>query len=266
MAARTVELEATVAELHRANTAKDAFLAAVSHELRTPLTGILSMSELLQSEMFGGLNTNQHKYLGAILESTHRLVAAVNSILLYTNLVAGRMPLDMETCRLHELCAIAVRSLMRKAENKHQHITQEINPFEVEIESSPKGVLQVLKELLENAIKFTPEGGSIELRVTALPDEAAVSIVVADNGIGMSEEQLASIFHPFAQGDQSLARRFEGLGLGLAYVHEMVTRLGGTIAVTSTPGQGSRFAITLPATPPQLPVPALTEEHEPAYA
>jgi two-component system, sensor histidine kinase and response regulator len=266
VAARTVELEATVAELHRANTAKDAFLAAVSHELRTPLTGILSMSELLQTEMFGALNPNQHKYLGAILESTHRLVSAVNSILLYTNLVAGRMPLESEPCRLHELCAIAIRSLMRKADNKHQHITQEINPFELEIESSPKGVLQVLKELLENAIKFTPEGGSIELRVTALPDEAAVSIVVADNGIGMSEDQLASIFRPFAQGDQSLARRFEGLGLGLAYVREMVTRLGGTIAVTSTPGDGSRFTITLPAAPSHQPAPAPAEKNASSYA
>ncbi len=251
VAARTAELQATVAELHRANAAKDAFLAAVSHELRTPLTGILSMSELLQSEMFGALNANQHKYLGAILESTHRLVTAVNSILVYTNLVAGRTPLETEPCRLHELCAIAVRSLMRKAENKHQHITQDINPFEVEIESNPKGVLQVLKELLENAIKFTPEGGSIGLRVTALPEEDAVSIVVADSGIGMSPEQLASIFHPFAQGDQTLARRFEGLGLGLAYVHEMVTRLGGTITVTSAPAQGSQFTITLPASPSQ---------------
>ena len=202
---------------------------------------------ILQSEMFGALNANQHKYLGAILVSAHRLVTAVNSILLYTNLVAGRISLEMEPCRLHELCAIAVRSLMRKADNKHQHITQEISPFGLEIESNPKGVLQVLKDLLENAIKFTPEEGSIELCVTALPDREAVSIVVADNGIGMSAEQLASIFHPFAQGDQTLARRFEGLGLGLAYVHEMVTRLGGTIAVTSTPAQGSRFTLTLPA-------------------
>ncbi len=266
VAVRTVELEATVAELHRANTAKDAFLAAVSHELRTPLTGILSMSELLQSEMFGALNPHQHKYLGAILESTHRLVSAVNSILLYTNLVAGRMPLEIEPCRLHELCAIAVRSLMRKADNKRQHITQEINPFALEIDSNPQGVLQVLKELLENAIKFTPEGGSIALRVTALPEEEAVSIVVADTGIGMSGEQLANIFRPFAQGDQSLARRFEGLGLGLAYVREMVTRLGGTIAVTSTPGEGSRFTITLPVVPSHQPAPTPADKHEPSYA
>ena len=250
VAARTAELQTTVADLHRANTAKDAFLAAVSHELRTPLTGILSMSELLQSEMFGALNPNQHKYLGAILESTHRLVAAVNSILIYTNLVAGTTPLEIETCRLHELCAIAVRSLKRKAGVKQQRLAQEIIPFDLEIESNAYGLLQVIKELVDNAIKFTPEGGSIELQVTGLPEQAAVSIVVTDNGIGMSEEQVACIFRPFAQGDQSLARRFEGLGLGLAYAYEMVTRLGGTIDVTSAPGEGSRFTIILPVAPP----------------
>ncbi len=256
VAERTAELQDTVTELHRANAGKDAFLAAVSHELRTPLTGVLNMSELLESETFGSLTPTQHKYVAAITESGQRLVATVNGILLYTNLVTRATPLEIETCRLAELCAIAVRSLNRNADAKHQRITQEISPFDLQIESDANGIVKVLKELLENAVKFTPNGGSIDLTVTgetvtggtgaAKPATDAVRIVVADTGIGISVEQLSALFRPFSQGDQTLARRFEGLGLGLAYVHEMVVRLGGTVTVESEPGRGSRFIVTLP--------------------
>ena len=102
----------------------------------------------------------------------------------------------------------------------------------------------MLKILLANGIKFSPAGGRIDLTVTL--EDNVVRMVVTDNGIGMSKEQLATVLRPFAQGDQTLTRRFEGLGLGLAYVQEMVTRLGGTVTVSSELDHGSRFIITLP--------------------
>ena len=272
VAARTADLEATVAELHRANAGKDAFIASVSHELRTPLTGILTMSELLQTGLRGTLNPAQSQYVTAIHTSGIRLLDTVNSILLYTSLMADATPLARETCRLHELCTAAVHAVRPKAEAKQQHIVQSFGDIDLRIVSDPQAIRQVLQELLDNAVKFTPNGGTIDLVVTPEPAAvsplavihpssacarhpspaatlrpAAVRIVVADTGIGMDDEQLAAIFLPFTQGDQTLARRFEGIGLGLAYVHEVVTRLGGTITATAEPGRGSRFTIILPA-------------------
>ncbi|MFN8469705.1 MAG: PAS domain S-box protein [Caldilineaceae bacterium] len=260
VAARTADLEATVAELHRANAGKDAFIASVSHELRTPLTGILTMSELLQTGVRGALNPAQRQYVTSIHTSGVRLLDTVNSILLYTSLMADAAPLAHETCRLHELCTAAVHAVKPKAEAKQQHIIQRVDDIDLRIVSDPQAIRQVLQELLDNAVKFTPNGGTIDLVVTpepttASPDgtspatlhPAAVRIVVADTGIGMDAEQLAAIFLPFTQGDQTLARRFEGIGLGLAYVHEVVTRLGGTITAAAEPGRGSRFTIILPS-------------------
>ena len=251
VAARTAELEAAVAQLEdalaevqRANAGKDAFLAAVSHELRTPLTGILSMAELLESEVRGPLNPDQSDYVAAIVASGQRLSATINDVLHYTSLVAGKRPLQADICPLADLCAGVVRSHRRAADAKGQQLTFTVTPLDLEIDSDAQGIRQILKELLGNAIKFTPAGGRIHLAA----DDAGegVQIVVTDTGIGMDAEQQAVLFRPFVQGDQTLARRFEGLGLGLAFVYEMVTRLGGTVTVDSAPGTGSRFTVLLP--------------------
>ena len=274
VAARTADLEATVAELHRANRGKDAFLASVSHELRTPLTGILTMSELLQTGLRGSLNPAQSQYVTSIHASGVRLLGTVNSVLLYTNLMADSTPFARELCRLNEICTAAVYTVKQRAEDKQQHLTQSVSDIDLAIVSDPRAIRQVIEELLDNAIKFTPNSGSIDLTVTAEPTApparsdtpvihvpgtrapaagppaAAVRIVVADTGIGMNEEQLAALFLPFTQGDQTLARRFEGLGLGLTYVQEVVARLGGTVSVTAESGRGSRFTVILPTCPP----------------
>ncbi len=295
VAARTADLQATVAELHRANAGKDAFMASVSHELRTPLTGILTMSELLQTGVRGALNGPQRQYVTSIHESGLRLLSTVNGILLYTSLMADSAPPAREPCRLHELCTVAVHTVQAKAATRQQRINLAVSHIDLFIMSDPQAIRQILEELLDNAVKFTPTGGAIDLLVTeddppaaqtpavaavgapargvaaapgpdrlaapapgsspdggadrwlpGAPPAAAVRIVVADTGIGMNPDQLAALFRPFTQGDQTLARRYEGLGLGLAYVHEVVTRLGGTIAVTAAEGRGSRFTVILP--------------------
>ncbi len=244
------QLEQTTAELRRANAGKDALMAAVSHELRTPLTAILSMSELLAAEATGPLTPQQEKYAAAIHKGGLRLAGTVDSILLYTSLVAGKYPLVSDQCHLSQLCAIAIRSIRPAAEQKQQSVAQSVEPPDLVFESDPKAVLQMLKLLLDNAVKFTPEGGRIDVAATpGLGAEGAVvQIVVSDTGIGMSEEQVAALFRPFTQGDMTLARRFDGLGLGLACVHKMVDLLDGSIEVQSTPGAGSCFTITLPCT------------------
>lgn len=111
-------------------------------------------------------------------------------------------------------------------------------------------MVNVLRMLLDNAVKFTPEGGRIDLSAVYLPGADEVRITVADTGIGMSPEEVAGVFDPLSQGDKTLARRFEGLGIGLAYAHKMVELLGGSIVVESEPGAGSCFMVTLPARAP----------------
>lgn len=243
---RTAELRATVEELRHANAGKDSFLAAISHELRTPLMGVLSMSEVLESEIAGPLTPNQARYVGAIRYSGDRLLDTVNSVLLYTELLANTTPVRSEICRLAELCTIASRSVRDSAERKQQSLRQEIVPFDLEIRSDADGIMNVLKLLLHNAVKFTPEHGAITLTAAGTSEADSVRITVADTGIGMTTEQMAGIFRPFYQADKTLTRRYEGLGLGLAYVHAMIQRLGGSVAVESSLGQGSCFTITLP--------------------
>lgn len=245
VAARTAELEATVADLNRANAGKDAFMAAISHELRTPLTGVLSMSELLQSQARGELNSDQQRYVTSIREAGERLLETVNSVLRYTSLVARSTPLPQEPCRLHELCAIAVRKVEERAARRRQHIQLSVHPNDIEVYAHPDSIISLLVVLLDNAVKFSPEGGELGVEVTALED-ARVRLVVWDNGIGIPKDQLDYLFQPLTQADEGLSRRFSGIGLGLAYVGKVVELLDGAIEVESESGRGSRFVVTVP--------------------
>jgi signal transduction histidine kinase len=145
---------------------------------------------------------------------------------------------------LGELCDIALRTFAPLAAAKQQVIEQVYDPPDIAIESDAQAIVHVVRLLLDNAVKFTPAGGSIRLHVTA--ETAGACIAIADTGIGMSEEQVAALFRPFQQGDQRLERQYDGLGLSLAYVGEMVARLDGALIVTSALGAGSRFEVRLP--------------------
>lgn len=247
------ELRTTAEELRRANAGKDAFLAAASHELRTPLTAIMSLSELLVEEVRGPLNKDQARYVAAIQQSGQRLTKTVDGILLYTSLIAGKYSVQYESCQLAELCAVAVRAVQAAAEKKRQAITQQVEPVDLSIESDPESILQILKILFDNAVKFTPEEGRIGVSITPVctaGEMAGAQIIVSDTGIGMSEEQMATLFRAFTQGDMALSRHFEGLGLELAYVWRLCELLGGSISVHSELGQGSSFTLVLPCSPP----------------
>jgi signal transduction histidine kinase len=246
VAERTADLRATVEELRRADAGKDAFLAAVSHELRTPLVGVLGMAELLGAEVRGPLNPEQARYVAAIEDSGRRLLSLVNNLLLYTHLMSGGEALTRETCCLADLCAAAVNAIRPQAERKQHRITQRIDPFDLSIESNAEGIINMLKMLLDNAVKFTPAGGRIEVTIWEASPEHMVHIDIADNGIGMTPAEIASLFRPFSQVDNSLSRRYEGVGIGLAFVRKMVELLGGAIAVQSKTGEGSRFSVMLP--------------------
>jgi signal transduction histidine kinase len=261
VALRTAELTTALEEVRRAGQLKDEFLAAVSHELRTPLTGVLSMADLLQEQRAGPLNERQARYVGMLQQSGERLLELVESLLQYMALVSGRIKLRQAPCSLDALAAAALASVRDKAAAKGVAVEQSVQPPGLAIESDPDALLQVLKELLDNAVKFTPAGGGVGIEITPVGASGAggadgadgaggaggVRIVVWDSGIGIARERQAAMFQPFVQGDGALARDYEGLGLGLAYVQRMVEQLGGVIALASQVGVGTRITITLGA-------------------
>ncbi len=259
VAARTVELQETIAELHRANAGKDAFLATVSHELRTPLTGILALSEVLHAQGRDPLTPRQAQQVAMIHVSGQRLLDTVNGVLLYTSLAGGKYPLQYGNCSLADTCAEIALALRDKAVAKGQAIDVDVTPPDLAISSDQSAIAKLLHILLENAVKFTPQGGTVGITVGVEPqhdgETKTVALTVWDTGIGISLGQQAHLFDPFTQVDQTLARPFEGVGIGLASAHQLVTLLGGHIAVQSEPGCGARFTVTLPATPPS-PTPA----------
>jgi signal transduction histidine kinase len=261
VAQRTAALAAALADVQRAGKMKDEFMAMVSHELRTPLTGVLTMAEVLETQHAGSLTERQLRYVQAIRTSGERLHALVNSILSYTDLVAGNVVLTPGPCRLAQLCAEAAAGVRARAEAKQQTVEVHVAPPDLGMETDAGALRQVINRLLANAVKFTPEGGQIgiEARVGRIgAREGAwgpgvegagaphVEIVVWDTGIGLQSELLPEVVKPFVQADAALARSHEGVGMGLAYVHQMLLLMGGTLALESAPHAGSRFIVSLP--------------------
>lgn len=245
--ARTAELASALDEVQQASRMKDEFMAAVSHELRTPLTGILGITEALQTQIVGPLTERQAHYLAGVHESGNRLLTLVSSILRYTALQGGMVDLQLERCGLKEVGSIALRSVHSRADAKGLQATFTIDSPERAIGGDNDAIIQVLQQLLDNAVKFTPAGGRIGLDIHGDERGDCVQLVVWDTGIGVKPEQCEAIFRPFVQGDATLARRYEGLGLGLAYVQQMVKLMGGAITIESQIGAGSRFIVTLPS-------------------
>ncbi|MFN8469326.1 MAG: PAS domain S-box protein [Caldilineaceae bacterium] len=246
VAQRTAELEAALAELQAASQIKDEFMAMISHELRTPLMGVLSLSELLQDRVVGPLNDRQGTYVRGIRASGERLLYVINSILGYTHLLSGNLELRREPCDLRYLFHVCATAQCAKAEAKQQVIEEVVEPEGLSVESDAEALGEVLKRLLDNAIKFTPAGGRVGLAAYGGRIPRAVQLVVWDTGPGFAAEQLEELVKPFVQGDGSLARSHDGMGMGLAYVHQMVRLLGGTLEVAPRPGGGSCFTIMLP--------------------
>ena len=260
VARRTAALAAALADLQRAARLKDEFLGVMSHELRTPLTGIMASAELLETEVVGPLNARQLRHVQSVMQSGERLLTMVDSILSYTNVVAGNVDLHPERCGLALLLAAAAARCERSREKRQQSLTIVVDPPDLAVTTDCGGLATILDRLLDNAVKFTPDGGALGLEARRAPAPGSapgrdagqtsvaggVQIVVWDTGIGIGPEELAKVTAPFIQADSRLARAYEGAGLGLAYVTQMLDLLGGRLDVENNPGGGSRFIVTLP--------------------
>ena len=249
------QLQLANEELMRATRLKDEFLANMSHELRTPLNSILGMTEILQEQIFGIMNDRQLKSLQTIEHSSTHLLSLINDILDVAKIESGQVILDLSSTRIESLCKASLSFIKQQALTKRIQLTLRVPKNLPEILLDERRIRQVLINLLNNAVKFTLEGGTITLEVSqvklnedttnpATPNYLKIAVI--DTGIGISAENIQKLFQPFIQIDSALNRQYTGTGLGLALVKRIVELHGGSIELTSELGVGSRFAINLP--------------------
>ena len=246
---RTADLSIANAKLARTARLKDEFLASMSHELRTPLNSILGRSEALQEEIYGALNPRQIDALQGIEGSGRHLLTLINDILDLSKIEADKLDLQIEPVAIAPIYRSALQMVSQTARQKRISLSSTIDALVETLPADARRLKQVLVNLLSNAVKFTPEGGKVGLEVQGDAENQTVIFTVWDTGIGIAEEHMALLFKPFMQIDSRLSRQYEGTGLGLALVLRLVQAHGGSVVVTSTPGQGSRFNVTLPWNP-----------------
>jgi signal transduction histidine kinase len=237
------EIEDKSRQLEAASRHKSEFLANMSHELRTPLNAIIGFSEVLSERMFGELNDKQDEYLRDIHGSGQHLLSLINDILDLSKIEAGRMELEPTDFDLPAAIENAVTLVRERAGRRGIALHQAADERLGQIRGDERKIKQVLLNLLSNALKFTPEGGRIDVRAGVMDGMAEVS--VADTGIGIAPEDQDAVFEEFRQVGTA-ARKVEGTGLGLALSRKFIELHGGKIRVESEVGAGSTFTFTLP--------------------
>jgi signal transduction histidine kinase len=236
-------------EAEAASAAKSTFLANMSHELRTPLNAIIGFSEIMGSELFGKLGTPAYvQYAHDIRQSGGHLLAIINSVLDLSKSEAGKLQLMREHLDLRQIVESSVTIMRDQCTRAGLSLTAGMPDESLLFWGDPAKLRQVLLNLLSNAVKFTEPGGTITVRAAAAAGGTRV-IEVADSGIGMSASDIPIALSAFGQIDSRLARRYDGTGLGLPLSKAIVELHGGTIAIDSTPGKGTRLMITLPREP-----------------
>ncbi len=267
------DLERNAQALAEASRYKSEFLANMSHELRTPLNSALILARLLADNKPGTLTDEQVRYASAIHASNTDLLVLINDILDLSRIEAGHVELAAEPLDLQWVATRLRDTFQPLAAEKGLALRIE-GDFDTPGVGDAKRLKQILKNLLANAIKFT-EQGEVVLRLERRPGDK-LAFVVSDTGIGIANDQHEVIFEAFRQADGSTSRRFGGSGLGLSISRDLARRMGGTLSVHSTPGQGSTFTLEVPADmsaaaqpsaprqPMQPPVPSATPAAAPA--
>ena len=246
---RTRQLEIANQKLIEANRAKSEFLATMSHELRTPLNAIIGFAEVLLDGLCGELNDEQREAVTDIYESGKHLLRMINDILDLSKIEAGRMEIRKESFKIDEVLESVRTVVSELVGGKNLRYSEEIPPDLPPIYADKVRFKQIMYNLVSNAVKFTPEGGSVTVR--ASHDDKEFTFTVQDTGIGIRKEDMPKLFEEFVQIDSSYSRQYEGTGLGLALTKKLVEMHGGRIWVESEYGKGSRFSFTIPKPSPE---------------
>jgi signal transduction histidine kinase len=243
---QAVQLRRASDELARAHVVKSEFLSVVSHEFRTPLNIIMGYAALMEEELVGTIGAEQRRCLQQIRHASNDLLAMVMSMLQAGGLEAGLIKAAPEPLRLGDFLR-QLKSDLRLADHEDLTIHWEIPEALPVVSTDPDKLKQVLHNLIDNAVKFT-ERGEVRIRGKTVPEHRQVEIKISDTGIGIANDVLPVVFERYRQLDGSITRAYEGLGLGLFIAKELTALLGGKLSVTSEPGKGSTFTVTLPLT------------------
>src|SRR3990172_8206042 len=239
------QLEESFGKLKELDRLKSNFLATMSHELRTPLTSVIGYSEMMLEGLGGPLTGEQREYLGIIMEKGENLLQLITSILDITKIEAGRVRLVIFHLQLGQLARDAVSTVLPHARKKGLTLHCEQAASMPKVLCDREKVRQCLINLVSNAVKFTPSGGTVTVGASELPGER-VALFVADTGIGIPEEHLPKVWDVFYQVDGSSTREYGGAGLGLAILKSFVEAHGGEVELRSTPNGGSTFTMVFP--------------------
>jgi signal transduction histidine kinase/CheY-like chemotaxis protein len=261
------ELDEKNRQLEIASHHKSEFLAHMSHELRTPLNAVIGFSEVLLERMFGDLNAKQDEYLNDILSSGRHLLDLINDVLDVSKVEAGGMKLDLGSISLPAVVRDALVLVREQADQRRLTLTINVDNDLPEVPGDERRIKQVVTNLVSNAVKFTPEGGRIDVSARLVDGETHVS--VADTGVGIAAADQESIFDSFQQVSHGPDPKPEGTGLGLTLSRQIVVLHGGRMWVDSDVDAGSTFTFALPVGGPLAPEPAelapepaVSSEHE----
>ena len=242
---RTRQLQAALNRLSELQRLKANFVANISHELRTPLTHIIGYLDLMADETLGELNENQKRAVQVMRQSADRLYRLIEDLISFSLLARGAVSVTMGVVAVDEIVARVIDLVQPRIDAKPLTFLQEVTPNLLVFADGEK-IGWVLHHLLDNAIKFTPAGGQVTLRVW--PEGDKVFFSVEDTGIGIAKKDLALIFEPFVQLEDAGVRRYGGTGLGLALVRQILEAHEVVLEVDSEVGRGSRFTFALPRT------------------
>ena len=220
------------------------FLSLLSHELKTPLNVALGYLDLVDLQCGDLLDGTPRGYLASCRHSLRQLVDVLENLLTWSGLVSGTLDVGLEPVELRDLCRSAVAHTRPAADAKGLELTLRLPDEERWVYADPPNLTHVLRNLMSNAVKFTPAG---EVELALEPDPDAIVIRVSDTGIGLSPEQVAHVFEPFWQADRSVTRRHGGAGLGLAVGQRLSRLLGGDLRVSPRPSGGTVFELRVPA-------------------
>ena len=221
------------------------FLANMSHELRTPLNAIIGFSQMIQQQLLGPVGNQRYLgYIGGILESGEHLLSLINDILDMSKIEIGKYEIQGEDINLGKLIRLVLHMMEGRAHEGQVRLICDDIPDDIHIVADRRALMQILLNLMSNAVKFTEQGGEVEVKCGKTPGGA--SITVSDTGIGIPEDKIHTVTMPFEQVDCELTRKHEGTGLGLAITKELIELHGGSLEIESEVGVGTTVTVLLP--------------------